>query len=198
MLIKFLHYSSLKRKKKEKCISQYQHSARTGHFVMLDLIRWTTMATAKKKSTKILLKDHANGRRERRKQPTGEPEIKWTDTPGLQKSHFLNPIIVYKNISSVQLKQNDADRVNSACIGWEKPARGVLQSSVFRDAILGCSSPPLSHPARGWTSRGLAGVCLHTSINITKIMLVHRPFEEILPIVAAVMIAWWHFLSQIH
>lgn len=106
-----------------------------------------------------------------------------------QKSHFLNPIIVYKNISSVQLKQNDADRVNSACIGWEKPARGVLQSSVFRDAILGCSSPPLSHPARGWTSRGLAGVCLHTSINITKIMLVHRPFEEILPIVAAVMIA---------
>lgn len=54
MLIKFLHHSSLKRKKtnKQKDISQYQRSARMGHFVMLDLIRWTTIATAKKKKYK--------------------------------------------------------------------------------------------------------------------------------------------------
>lgn len=44
---------------------------------MLDLIRWTTMATAKKKkSMKILLKVHANGMRKRKKQPAGEPGIK--------------------------------------------------------------------------------------------------------------------------
>lgn len=51
MLIKFLGLSSLQRKKNS---SQYQHSTRTGQFVMLELIKWAAMGTAKKKEKIII------------------------------------------------------------------------------------------------------------------------------------------------
>lgn len=54
MLIKFLGLSSLQREKIKS--SQYQHSTRTGQFVMLELIRWAAMGTAKKKKKIIFLK----------------------------------------------------------------------------------------------------------------------------------------------
>lgn len=91
MLIKFLQLSSLQRR--EIGISQNQHSTRTGQFVMLDLIRWTTMGTVKNKHENTAQGSYKGGRRGR-KQPAGELGTEQTHPDSIRdafktKYHFI-------------------------------------------------------------------------------------------------------------
>lgn len=123
---------------------------------------------------KILPKDHENGRRKRRKQPTGEPGIKWTDTIQTAEEPLSKPNNCLQEYI-ICLAETKGRRQNKQCLYKLRktsnrcPAK--LECSVLSSAILSCWAAHLQHFHMllvGWTSRGLAGVCLHASINITK------------------------------
>lgn len=167
---------------------------------MLDLIRWTTMATAKKKKK---YENIAQGswKWEEEEQETANWEARNQMNRRIQTAE--EPLSKPNNCLSEYI-------ICSAETKWCRQSKQCLyrlgKTSTRCPAKLGCSvlrnelliSTTFSSCSGAGPPRGSL-VCAYTPALISqKIMLVHRPFEEILAIVAAVMIAWWHFLSQIH